>query len=323
MGADASPCRGSPRAASTSTLELGDHERLAVLGPNGAGKSTLLGILAGTLRPDSGRAELDGEPLFDVRPPGRWPAAAPAPRRAAGPGPAALPAPRRARERRLRAPRGRRTPRVRRKPRPARGSRGRGRRARRPPTRRSCPAGRPSGSPSPGPSPPTRGCCCSTSRWPRSTSPSPRSSAACCATCWSAGRRSLVTHDLLDALLLSDRVAVLEGGRVVETGPTAEVLRHPRTPVHRPPRRAQPGARHRRPTGSLRPARGCTSAAGTAGARAGEHRPPPCSPRTPSRCSSTPRTAARAPSSPPGSASSSRRGDEVRVRTTTGERASR
>jgi molybdate transport system ATP-binding protein len=39
----------------------------------------------------------------------------------------------------------------------------------------------------------------------------------------------LVTHDLLDALLLSDQVAVLEGGRVVETGRTADVLRHPRT----------------------------------------------------------------------------------------------
>ena len=33
------------------TLEVGDHERLAVLGPNGAGKSTLLAVLAGTLRP--------------------------------------------------------------------------------------------------------------------------------------------------------------------------------------------------------------------------------------------------------------------------------
>jgi molybdate transport system ATP-binding protein len=39
----------------------------------------------------------------------------------------------------------------------------------------------------------------------------------------------LVTHDLLDTLLLSDRVAVLDAGRVVETGPTADVLRHPRT----------------------------------------------------------------------------------------------
>lgn len=40
----------------------------------------------------------------------------------------------------------------------------------------------------------------------------------------------LVTHDALDALLLADRVVVLDGGRVVEEGPTAEVLRRPRSP---------------------------------------------------------------------------------------------
>lgn len=39
----------------------------------------------------------------------------------------------------------------------------------------------------------------------------------------------LITHDLLDALLLSDRIIVMDGGRVAETGPTEEVLRHPRT----------------------------------------------------------------------------------------------
>lgn len=39
----------------------------------------------------------------------------------------------------------------------------------------------------------------------------------------------LVTHDLLDAALLSDRVIVLEGGRIVEQGPTEELLRHPKT----------------------------------------------------------------------------------------------
>jgi molybdate transport system ATP-binding protein len=44
------------------------------------------------------------------------------------------------------------------------------------------------------------------------------------------GRSSiLVTHDLLDALLLSDRIIVMDAGRVAETGPTEEVLRHPRT----------------------------------------------------------------------------------------------
>ena len=47
-------------------LDVATGDRLAVLGPNGAGKSTLLAVLAGTLRPDRGRAELDGELLFDV-----------------------------------------------------------------------------------------------------------------------------------------------------------------------------------------------------------------------------------------------------------------
>ena len=39
----------------------------------------------------------------------------------------------------------------------------------------------------------------------------------------------VVTHDALDALLLADRVVVLEGGRVVEAGPVAEVLSRPRS----------------------------------------------------------------------------------------------
>jgi molybdate transport system ATP-binding protein len=47
-------------------LELAAGDRLAVLGPNGAGKSTLLSVLAGTLRPDRGRAVLDDTVLFDV-----------------------------------------------------------------------------------------------------------------------------------------------------------------------------------------------------------------------------------------------------------------
>ena len=47
-------------------LELAEGETVAVLGPNGAGKSTLLALLAGLLRPDGGRAELDGTVLFDV-----------------------------------------------------------------------------------------------------------------------------------------------------------------------------------------------------------------------------------------------------------------
>jgi molybdopterin-binding protein len=39
----------------------------------------------------------------------------------------------------------------------------------------------------------------------------------------------LVTHDALDALLLADRVVVVDGGRVVEDGTTTEVLTRPRS----------------------------------------------------------------------------------------------
>ncbi|MFE7407730.1 sulfate/molybdate ABC transporter ATP-binding protein [Isoptericola sp. NPDC057559] len=39
----------------------------------------------------------------------------------------------------------------------------------------------------------------------------------------------ITTHDVLDALLLADEVAVVEGGRVVERGPTAQVLARPRS----------------------------------------------------------------------------------------------
>lgn len=39
----------------------------------------------------------------------------------------------------------------------------------------------------------------------------------------------IVTHDVLDALLLADRVVVLADGRVVEDGPSGEVLARPRS----------------------------------------------------------------------------------------------
>ncbi|WP_159618291.1 sulfate/molybdate ABC transporter ATP-binding protein [Arthrobacter zhaoguopingii] len=48
-------------------LSMGDGETLAVLGPNGAGKSTLLALAAGLLRADTGSAELDGRSLFGPR----------------------------------------------------------------------------------------------------------------------------------------------------------------------------------------------------------------------------------------------------------------
>ena len=44
------------------------------------------------------------------------------------------------------------------------------------------------------------------------------------------GRTALiVTHDLLDAVLLASRIVVMEHGRIVESGPTAEVVARPRT----------------------------------------------------------------------------------------------
>lgn len=47
-------------------LTVGPGETVAVMGPNGAGKSTLLSVVAGLLRPDSGRAELRGRTLFQL-----------------------------------------------------------------------------------------------------------------------------------------------------------------------------------------------------------------------------------------------------------------
>jgi molybdate transport system ATP-binding protein len=51
------------------TVETG--ETLAILGPNGAGKSTLFDVLAGLVRPDEGSARLDEAVLFDLGPDGR------------------------------------------------------------------------------------------------------------------------------------------------------------------------------------------------------------------------------------------------------------
>lgn len=39
----------------------------------------------------------------------------------------------------------------------------------------------------------------------------------------------LVTHDPLDAMVLGDRIVVMEGGVVVQEGPPADIARHPRT----------------------------------------------------------------------------------------------
>jgi molybdate transport system ATP-binding protein len=47
-----------------ASLQL-DHRVTAIFGPSGSGKSTLLGVIAGIIKPDSGRIVVNGECLFD------------------------------------------------------------------------------------------------------------------------------------------------------------------------------------------------------------------------------------------------------------------
>jgi molybdate transport system ATP-binding protein len=57
------------------SLRAEPGETLALLGPNGSGKSTALAVMAGLLRPDAGRVELDGRALDDPADGVRVPAA--------------------------------------------------------------------------------------------------------------------------------------------------------------------------------------------------------------------------------------------------------
>jgi molybdate transport system ATP-binding protein len=48
------------------SFHLDDGEVVALLGPNGAGKSSILDVIAGLLRPDTGRVVIDGRTLTEV-----------------------------------------------------------------------------------------------------------------------------------------------------------------------------------------------------------------------------------------------------------------
>jgi molybdate transport system ATP-binding protein len=213
-------------------LQVAEGERVAILGPNGAGKSTLLAVVAGLLRPDAGRAELAGQVLFDLD------------ARAGG-------------RRRWTPPYGRGTALLAQDPllfphlsvldnvafgprsagQPTRSARTTARRwldevgaaefaDRRPAQLSGGQAQRVA----------IARALAAEPRLLLLDEPMAALDVAAAPTLRRVLRRVLaersaliVTHDLLDALLLAHRVVVLDGGRIVESGPTQEVIAHPRT----------------------------------------------------------------------------------------------
>jgi branched-chain amino acid transport system ATP-binding protein len=59
---------GGLRAVSNLSFEAAAGRITSIIGPNGAGKSTAFNLIAGTLRPDSGRIELDGREVTGQAP---------------------------------------------------------------------------------------------------------------------------------------------------------------------------------------------------------------------------------------------------------------
>ena len=55
---------GDIKAVDGIDLEIQDGEIFGLLGPNGAGKTTMISMIAGVLRPDSGRITFDGQNIW-------------------------------------------------------------------------------------------------------------------------------------------------------------------------------------------------------------------------------------------------------------------
>ena len=212
-------------------FDVASGETLAVLGPNGSGKSTALWVTAGLVQPDAGRVVLDGRVLTDVGPGRPGVRVPPHQRRTALLGQEPLLFPHLdALENVAFGPRSTGTPRS-----SARGSAqqwldevGVGELAGRRPSQLS-------------------GGQAQRVAVARALAAQPalllldEPMAALDVAVLPALRQTLrrvltgqtaivVTHDPLDALLLADRVVVLEGGRVVEQGTSQEVLSRPRSP---------------------------------------------------------------------------------------------
>jgi branched-chain amino acid transport system ATP-binding protein len=56
------------RAAHNLAFSVGQGELAALIGPNGAGKTTCFNMIAGVIRPDAGRVQLDGRRIDSLRP---------------------------------------------------------------------------------------------------------------------------------------------------------------------------------------------------------------------------------------------------------------
>ncbi len=59
---------GALRAVHDVTFSVEQGELVGLIGPNGAGKSTLYNLMAGALRPDSGRIVFDGRNIAGLKP---------------------------------------------------------------------------------------------------------------------------------------------------------------------------------------------------------------------------------------------------------------
>ena len=201
---------------------------VAILGPNGAGKSTILRALAGLLPIERGRIAIDeivvDEPATRTfLPPDRRPIGVVFQSYLLFANMSAI----------ENVAFGLRAQRHAARPRPASGRRRGWTRSAWPTTpatgRVRCRAVRPSASRWPGPSPPTRGCCCSTSRSPPSMPGRAREVRRDLRRHLQSfdGMRVMVTHDPVDAYALADRVAVMDAGRIVQLGSIAEVTARP------------------------------------------------------------------------------------------------